>query len=267
MERYRVAPGSAVDLASVDPRATAEFSEGKQAGKKELVRLTTRLAELQHVMWAEGKHRLLVVLQAMDSGGKDGTIRRVFGPVNPQGVRVANFKAPSARELAHDYLWRIHRHTPGAGEIAVFNRSHYEDVLIVRVLDLVPEARWERRYEHIRAFEQLLADEGTTIVKFYLHISKDEQRERLQARLDDPTKNWKFNAGDLDHRALWDDYMKAFEAVLERTSTERAPWYVVPADRKWYRNLVVAQTLIETLERLDMKYPDPEPGLDQIVIE
>ena len=217
-------------------------------------------------MWAGDRHKLLVVLQAMDTGGKDGTIRRVFEGVNPQGVRVANFKAPTAIELAHDYLWRVHRQTPASGEIAVFNRSHYEDVLIVRVLDLVPPDRWQRRYEHIRNFEQLLVDEGTTILKFYLHISKDEQAERLQARLDDPTKGWKFNAGDLDHRELWDAYMEAFGVALGETSTPDAPWYVVPANRKWYRDLAVAQTIVTALEGLDMSYPDPEEGLDDVVI-
>ncbi len=267
MDRYRVRPGSRVDLSQWDPGDTAAFEGGKAAGKAELKRLVERLSQLQHLMWAEDRHKLLVVLQAMDSGGKDGTIRRVFGGVNPQGVRVANFKAPTRRELEHDYLWRIHRHTPGNGEIAVFNRSHYEDVLIVRVLGLVPQERWSRRYDHINHFERLLADEGTTILKFYLHISKDEQKERLQARLDDPTKNWKFNSGDLDHRARWDDYLAAFEAVLERTSSEHAPWFVVPANRKWYRNIVVARTIVDTLESLDMRYPDPEEDLDGIVID
>jgi PPK2 family polyphosphate:nucleotide phosphotransferase len=266
MQQYRIAPGTKVDLSAVDAAETSGFDGGKREAKDELKRLVGRLADLQHLMWAEDRHKLLVVLQAMDSGGKDGTIRRVFGGVNPQGVRVTNFKAPTDRELEHDYLWRIHAHTPGNGEIAVFNRSHYEDVLIVRVLGLVPAERWQRRYDHIRAFEQLLAEEGTTIVKFYLHISRDEQKERFQERLDDPTKNWKFNPGDLDHRARWDEYMAAFEAALERTSTESAPWYVVPADRKWYRNLVVARTLVETLEGLGMEYPDPEVDVSTFTI-
>ncbi len=267
MDRYRIAPGSTVDLAAIDTRDTSGFDGGKAEAKSELKRLVGRLAELQHLMWAQDKHKLLVVFQAMDSGGKDGTIRRVFGGVNPQGVRVTNFKAPTAEELAHDYLWRVHRHTPGNGEIAVFNRSHYEDVLIVRVLGLVPAQRWARRYDHIRAFEQLLVDEGTTILKFYLHISKDEQKERFQERLSDPTKNWKFNPNDLDHRGRWDDYMAAFEAAFEQTSTEDAPWYVVPADRKWYRNVVIARTIVDTLERLEMRYPEPEVDVSQYVIE
>jgi PPK2 family polyphosphate:nucleotide phosphotransferase len=202
----------------------------------------------------------------MDTGGKDGTIRNVFSGVNPQGIDVQNFKKPTDEELSHDYLWRIHAHAPTAGSLTVFNRSHYEDVLIVRVLGLVPQAVWGRRYEHINDFERMLADEGTTILKFYLHISPEEQAERLQARLDDATKNWKFNKGDLDHRKLWPEYMKAYEAMLSITSTEHAPWYVVPANRKWYRNIVVAQTIVDALERLDMRYPEPEEGLHQVTI-
>jgi PPK2 family polyphosphate:nucleotide phosphotransferase len=267
MDRYRIAPGTHVDLSTIDAADTSGFDGSKAEGRKELARLVERLAALQHLMWAEGKHKLLIVLQAMDSGGKDGTIRRVFGGVNPQGVRVTSFKAPTSEELAHDYLWRIHEHTPGSGEIAVFNRSHYEDVLIVRVLDLVPEPRWRKRYQHIADFERLLTDEGTTILKFYLHISKDEQKERFQERLDDPTKNWKFNPGDLDHRDRWGEYMDAFEEAFLHTSTEAAPWYVVPADKKWYRNIVIARTIVETLETLDMQYPEAEADLDGIEIE
>ncbi len=267
MDRYRIAPGTRVDLSTIDAADTSAFDGDKQEGRAELKRLVSRLAELQHLLWAEDEHKLLIVLQALDSGGKDGTIRRVFGGVNPQGVRVTGFKAPTDEELAHDYLWRVHQHTPGNGEIAVFNRSHYEDVLIVRVLGLVPEGRWQRRYQHIVDFERLLADEGTTILKFYLHISKAEQKERFQERLDDPTKNWKFKSGDLEHRARWDDYMAAFEEVFHRTSTEHAPWYVVPADRKWYRNIVIARTIVETLEGFDMQYPEPEMDLGNITIE
>jgi PPK2 family polyphosphate:nucleotide phosphotransferase len=194
-------------------------------------------------------------------------IRHVFDGVNPQGVKVASFKKPTPRELAHDYLWRIHPHTPGDGEIVIFNRSHYEDVLVVRVHGLVPADVWERRYDHINAFERLLADEGTTILKFFLHISKEEQRERLQARLDDPGKHWKFSLGDLDERARWDDYVAAYEAMLSKTSTPWAPWYVVPADRKWYRNLVIARVMVDTLEGLEMQYPPAEDDLDGVVIE
>ncbi len=264
MRQYRIEPGTPVRLADWDPDDTAGFDKLGVRGR--LAALRKRLAAQQRVMWAEGRHRLLVVFQAMDTGGKDGTIRKVFSGVNPQGVRVVNFKAPSGIELAHDYLWRIHRHTPGDGQIVVFNRSHYEDVLVVRVLGLVPQERWERRYEHINAFERLLADEGTTILKFYLHISKEEQAKRLRARLADPEKHWKFNVDDLATRERWDDYMAAFETVLSTTSTADAPWHVVPANHKWYRNLVVAETIVATLEGLGMEYPEPEEDLDGIVV-
>lgn len=266
MDRYRIKPGQELDLAVWDPSDRAAFSGDKSEGRRHLKTLRRRLAELQHLLWAEDRHKVLIVLQAMDTGGKDGTIRNVFSGVNPQGIDVVNFKAPTAEELSHDYLWRVHDHTPTAGSLTVFNRSHYEDVLIVRVLNLVPEEQWSRRYDHINAFEKLLADEGTTILKFYLHISENEQAERLQARLDDETKHWKFNKGDLEHRALWDDYMNAYAAALSRTSTEHAPWYVVPANRKWYRNIVVTKTIVDTLESLNMSYPEPEEGLDEIVI-
>jgi len=266
-DRYRAVPGSNVDLSAWDPDDAAGFTGGKRLGRAALKALTGRIAELQRVMWAQDRHKLLVVIQAMDTGGKDGTIRNVFGGVNPQGIHVANFKVPTPEELAHDYLWRIHQHTPGNGEIAIFNRSHYEDVLVVRVLGLVPEDRWRRRFDHIRAFEQRLVDEGTTILKFYLNISKAEQKERLQARLDDPSKNWKFNVGDLGVRAQWDDYMTAYEEALTLTSTEGAPWFIVPANRKWYRNLVIASTIVQTLESLQMSYPPPEDDLTGVVID
>ena len=266
MDRYRVAPGQQVNLAEWDPEDRSGFDGDKAAGQARLKGLRSRLAELQQLLWAEDKHKVLVVFQAMDTGGKDGTIRKVFSGVNPQGIDVYNFKKPTDEELSHDYLWRIHDHAPSAGSLSIFNRSHYEDVLVVRVLDLVPEERWGRRYDHINDFERLLSDEGTTIIKFYLHISPEEQAERLKARLDDETKNWKFNKGDLDHRKLWGDYMDAYEAVLSRTSTDHAPWYIVPANRKWYRNIVVAQAIVDTLEGLDMEFPDAEEGLDQVVI-
>jgi len=226
-----------------------------------------RLAELQQLLWADGTRAVLVVIQAMDTGGKDGTIRKVFSGVNPQGVDVTGFGVPSSEELSHDYLWRVHRRAPARGRIGIFNRSHYEDVLVVRVNDLVPQERWERRYDHIVDFERLLTDEGTAVVKIMLHISQDEQRERLQARLADPAKNYKFNPGDLDVRKQWDDYMEAYEEALVRTSSETAPWFVVPADRKWYRNLVVSQILIDTLEGMDLQYPVTEHDLAGIVIE
>jgi len=267
MDHYRVKPGSKVKLDMWDADSTGAFEGGKKDGKKALKPINERLEELQELLYAENKHKLLVVLQAMDSGGKDGTIRHVFDGVNPQGVKVASFKVPTAKELAHDYLWRVHPHTPGKGEIVIFNRSHYEDVLVVRVKGLAPKAVWSRRYDHINAFEKLLADEGTTILKFFLHISLDEQKERFQARLDTPHKQWKFSLGDLKDRALWPAYMKAYEDMLSKTSTSYAPWYIVPANRKWYRNLVIGTVMVETLEALKMSYPEPEEDLSTIEIE
>ena len=260
-DRYRVRPGTQLRLADISPRDTDAFDGDKDEGRARKQQLNARLEERQEALYAEGRHRLLVVLQAMDAGGKDGTIRSVFDGVNPQGVKVASFKKPTPKELAHDFLWRCHPHAPGVGEIAIWNRSHYEDVLIARVHDLVPEAQWRRRYEHIVAFEQLLADEGTTIRKFFLHIGKDEQRQRLQERIDDPKKRWKWNPADLDERRRWDDYQAAYEEAIAATSTEHAPWYVVPADRNWYRDLVVSEVLVETLESLDIRLPEGDSGI------
>jgi len=267
VEKYRVAPGAKIDLSAWDADDKGLFNGGKQQGQDALPALNQQLEALQELLYAEGRHKVLIVLQGMDTAGKDGAIRHVFEGVNPQGVKVASFKVPTQQELAHDYLWRIHQQTPGRGEIVIFNRSHYEDVLVVRVHNLVDADVWGRRYEHINAFEKLLADEGTTILKFFLHISKEEQRQRLQERLDTPEKNWKFSTGDLAERKLWDQYMAAYEAVLSKTSTAHAPWYIVPANRKWYRNLVISHVIIKTLEALDMRYPEAEPGLDKIVIE
>lgn len=267
VEQYRVKPGHKVKLSKWDPNDAQLFDGGKKKGKAVLPKLNAQLEALQELLYAEGKHKVLIVLQAMDSGGKDGTIRHVFDGVNPQGVKVASFKKPTPEELAHDYLWRIHKQTPGSGEIMIFNRSHYEDVLVVRVHNLVPPETWGRRYDHINAFEKLLADEGTTILKFYLHIDKDEQKERLQARLDEPEKNWKFAKADLAERARWDDYQHAYEEMLSKTSTAWAPWYIVPANRKWYRNLVISKVIIDTLEGLNMSFPAAEEGLADIVIE
>lgn len=264
---YRIHPGSALDLDAHQPDAKIGFEGGKKDGKAALPDLNRRLAELQRRLWADSSQSLLVVIQATDSGGKDGTIRHVFRGVNPQGVHVRSFKQPSTWELAHDYLWRVHKHTPELGAITIFNRSHYEDVLVVRVKNLVPEERWSKRYHHIREFERLLTDEGTTIVKLFLNISKEEQKERLQARLDEPDKNWKFSRGDLADRELWDDYREAYRVAIEETSTENAPWYVVPANRKWYRNLVVSSILIQTLESMGLRYPEPEEDLAGIVIK
>lgn len=267
MKHHLVEPGKKIKLAERDPQDTGDFKGGKEDGLKEIVKLNEKLQELQEVLYAEGKHKVLVVLQAMDTGGKDGAIRRVFDGVNPQGVKVASFKVPTPEEMAHDYLWRVHKVAPANGELVIFNRSHYEDVLVVRVHNYVPKEVWSKRYEQINAFEKLLAENGTTILKFFLHISKDEQKERLQARLDDPTKHWKFSLGDLGERKLWDDYQAAYEDALNKTSTEHAPWYVVPANRKWYRDLVISKVLVETLEGLKMKYPEPKDDLSGVVIE
>jgi PPK2 family polyphosphate:nucleotide phosphotransferase len=261
-----VQPGKAPKLADRSTNAKLGLT-GKTAGRAELARLHPYLFELQSRLYAEGTRSLLVVLQAMDAGGKDGTIRSVFSGVNPQGVRVTSYKAPAGRETMQDYLWRTHANAPGHGEIGIFNRSHYEEVLVVRVHELVPETRWRPRFRHIREFERELSDEGTTIVKFFLHISPDEQRQRLQSRLDTASKNWKFRAGDLDDRKLWPRFMEAYEEAIEETSTEWAPWYVVPADRNWVRNVAVSTVLVETLEAMDPRYPPPEPGIETITVE
>jgi PPK2 family polyphosphate:nucleotide phosphotransferase len=267
MDRHRVNHGSDFDLADHDPGDTGGFEGGKKEARAELVDLNRRLDDLQEQLYADGRHRLLVVLQGMDTSGKGGTIRRVFEGVNPSGVRVAPFKKPNEAELAHDFLWRIHPQVPTNGEMVIFDRSHYEDVLIVRVHDLVPPERWENRYRHIREFEQMLADEGTTIVKFFLHISRDEQAERLQARLDDPAKHWKFRLADLDERKHWDAYQAAFADAIRETARPHAPWYVVPADRKWYRDLVVCRAIIDALEGMDLTFPESPDDLTGAVVE
>ncbi len=264
MNRYRISPDTDVRLKDFDPDETKAWDGDKDEAKAKQVKLNARLDELQATLYAEHKHPVLIVIQAMDTGGKDGTIRAVFEGVNPQGVRVANFKTPTPIELEHDYLWRVHAQTPGKGQIVVFNRSHYEDVLVVRVHNLVSEDVWKKRYDQINAFERMLAEEGTTILKFYLHISPEEQAERLQERLDDPAKRWKFNPGDLEERKLWSQYRKAYEDMLSRTSTKWAPWYVVPANRNWYRNLVVSSVLVDALEKLDPQYPAFEGDVDEM---
>ena len=261
----RVHPGTRVKLAKVDPNATHGHS--KESAAAELEKGLARLTDLQDRIWAEGKRRVLVVLQGIDAAGKDGTLRHVMGAFNPQGCPVTGFKVPSADELAHDYLWRVHRRVPGSGEIGIFNRSHYEDVLVVRVHDIVPKSIWSRRYDQINAFERLLADAGTTIVKFFLYIDRDEQRKRFQSRLDDPTKHWKFRLGDLEERKRWDDYIAAYEDVLSRCSTAEAPWYIIPANRNWFRNLAVADILADTLDELDPRYPEPTEDLTGVVVE
>ena len=263
-DRYRVAPDDDVDLGRWPTADNGDWD--RDDAEKRTRELNKELEDLQELLYAQNVHKVLVVIQGTDTGGKDGTIRHVFDHVNPQGVKVASFKQPNTTELARDYLWRVHAQVPARGEITIFNRSHYEDVLVVRVHDLVPRSQWERRYDHINAFEKMLADEGTTIVKLFLHISKDEQRERLQARLDEPHKNWKFSLGDLSEREHWDDYQAAFTAMLDRSSTDHAPWYVIPADRKWFRNLLVSEIMVQTLTGLDMDWPDPEDDLEGVVV-
>ncbi|HEY8546041.1 MAG TPA: polyphosphate kinase 2 family protein [Acidimicrobiales bacterium] len=270
MRRYRITDGEGFELAGFDPDDTGDFEPGKGGKAKaraEVAELTAELDSLQERLYADGRHRVLVVLQGMDTAGKGGTIRRVFEGVNPSGVRVTAFKQPSEEELAHDFLWRVHPHVPRTGELVVFDRSHYEDVLIVRVRELVPEERWRARYRHIRDFEQMLVDEGTTIVKFFLHISRDEQAERLQARLDDPRKHWKFRLSDLHERQLWDRYQEAFEDAIAATATPSAPWVVVPANRKWYRDVVVGRELVRALRSLDLTYPPSPDDLTGVVVE
>jgi PPK2 family polyphosphate:nucleotide phosphotransferase len=242
--------------------AAPEDAPSKNDALENVERLGRRIDELQDVLYAEGKRALLVVLQGRDSSGKDGTIRKVFGPLDPLGIVVSSFKAPTPLELAHDFLWRVHQAVPPKGTIGVFNRSHYEDVLVVRVHQLVPEAVWRPRFEQINHFERMLTENGVTILKFFLHISRAEQRERLLARLEDPTKYWKFSAGDLGERDKWEAFTDAYEEAIARTSTPTAPWYVVPADKKYLRDLLVAQVVADTLERMELKYPGPPEGLE-----
>ena len=255
LDRYRIAPGTAPDLAG---RPTDETQGVEKDAAKDQTDDNLDLADdLQERLYAEDKRSVLFVLQAMDAAGKDSTIRSVFGPLNPQGVRVASFKAPSKKELAHDFLWRVHHKVPERGHIRVFNRSHYEDVLIVKVHEWASPETIERRYSHINAFESLLADAGTRVVKVMLHITKAYQLERFRRRLERPDKHWKFNPEDIAERGHWEDYQRAFEAAIERTSTEAAPWYVVPAETRWFRDLVISQILVETLEAINPQYPEP----------
>ncbi|MCA9840145.1 MAG: polyphosphate kinase 2 family protein [Trueperaceae bacterium] len=255
---YIVKPDSKVKLKRLNPNDTGKFpdsDEGKQRAYDLLDKQIARLASLQNLLYADGSRALLVVLQALDAAGKDSTIRRVFSGINPQGVRVTSFKAPTPEELEHDFLWRIHRQVPRKGMIGVFNRSHYEDVLVVRVKNFVAKKVWSERYEQINEFEELLTKSGTKIVKFYLHIDKNEQKERFEERLNNPEKNWKFNPGDMEDRKLWSDYEDAFEDVFSKCSSKDAPWYIIPANKKWYRNVIIAQVLIETLESMKLEYP------------
>jgi PPK2 family polyphosphate:nucleotide phosphotransferase len=263
-ERLRVKPGTEVDLRHFDPSET--YGRERKPAEPELAEGLVRLGELQDRLWAEARHAVLVILQGIDAAGKDGTIRHVMSAFNPMGCPVTSFKVPTDDERGHDYLWRVHRRTPAKGEIGIFNRSHYEDVLVVRVHELVPRETWSRRYDQINAWERTLVEEGTTIVKFFLAIDQDEQRERLRDRVDDPAKRWKFRRADLDERALWDTYRRAFEEALGRCSTEWAPWYLVPSNRKWFRNLAVADILADVIDDLAPAYPPGEPGIEGLSI-
>ncbi len=263
--RFLVKPGSRVKLDQIDPQYAGGYT--KDSAQPVLEKGLERLSSLQDRLWADSKRAVLVVLQGIDASGKDGTIRHVMGAFNPQGCPVTSFKVPTTTELAHDYLWRVHARVPAKGEIGIFNRSHYEEVLVVRVHKLTPPEVWKARYAQINAFEQLLTETGTTVVKFFLWIDRDEQRQRFQARYDDPTKRWKFSMGDLDERKLWTDYVAAFEDALSKCSTASAPWYVIPANRKWFRNLAVAEILGDVIEELNPQYPE-EPSLPKdLVIE
>jgi len=263
---YLVEPGKKLKLSKRSTDDTGKFKD-KSAAAGPTAKNLEKLDELQEELYAESKRALLVIFQAMDAGGKDGAIEHVFSGVNPQGCSVTSFKIPTHIEAAHDFLWRHHDAAPRRGMIGIHNRSHYEAVLVERVHELVPKSVWQSRYQRINEFERLLADEGTTILKFFLHISKAEQKSRLEKRLKDPHKNWKFNPGDLKERDRWNDYQQAYEDALEKCSTEHAPWFIVPADHKWFRNWVVSDVIVRTLASMKMKYPPPPPGLDKIVIK
>jgi PPK2 family polyphosphate:nucleotide phosphotransferase len=263
LERFRVRPGAKVKLDDIDP-AFKDHHESHEDAATEIEHYQKRLRELQDLLYAERRRSLLICLQAMDTGGKDGTINHVLAAMNPQGCRVAPFKQPSAEEAAHDFLWRVHRAAPAKGEVVIFNRSHYEDVLVVRVHDLVPKDTWSQRYERINAFEQGLVEHQTEILKFYLHISKDEQLARFKERLDDPTKQWKISEADYAERKLWGDYIEAYEDALSRCSTDHAPWFVIPSNHKWFRNLAVARIIVEHLEAIKLAYPRPTVDIEHI---
>jgi PPK2 family polyphosphate:nucleotide phosphotransferase len=264
--KLRVEPGARADIAGRDPGDKLSLDD-KAEGRERLAELHEKLGDLHNRLFAEARRSVLLVLQGIDASGKDGVIKSVFTGLNPQGCRVVSFRAPTVTELAHDYLWRVHAALPARGEIGIFNRSHYEDVVTVRLLKLVPEETWKRRPGHIREWERMLADEGTTIVKVFLNVSKEEQRIRFQERVDDPAKRWKFRKDDLEVRRRFDEYVAAWDDVVSETSTEWAPWYVVPADRNWVKAVAVAEILVQALERLDPRFPDPEPGVEGLTIE
>lgn len=262
-DSLRVKPGQALNLSRIDPAYKAQHLD-KAAALSEIKHYAKRLWELQYLLYAEGRHGLLICLQALDTGGKDGTIRHVLGYMNPQGCRVQAFKVPTPQEAAHDFLWRAHKAAPARGEVVIFNRSHYEDVLVARVHNLVPEKIWSKRYDAINAFEKMLVDNDTHVLKFYLHISKEEQLRRFKKRLKDPTRHWKISESDYAERAYWEQYQKAYEDALNRCSNQWAPWYVIPADHKWFRNLAISQIVVEYLEGLDMHFPAPRVDIDEI---
>jgi len=262
-KHFIVKPGSKLRLKDRDPGETF----GKKRNHKALEKTLDKLRKLQHLLYADRKCALLIVFQALDTGGKDGTISHVMSGVNPQGCQVTSFKTPTAEEAAHDFLWRVQKATPSLGNIGIFNRSHYEDVLVVRVHKLVPKNVWRKRYSLINDFEHLLIENRTTILKFFLHISKDEQKKRLEARIQDPTRNWKFSMADVQERQYWDNYMKAYEDALEKCSTDRAPWYVIPSNDKEFRNYVVAELIVQALEGMELKYPRPAVDISKVVID
>jgi len=263
LEQFKVRPGSAVKLKDIDPGYT-DRQESRDGAEKELAKCRERLLALQEMLYAERRRSLLICLQALDTGGKDGTINHVFAAMNPQGCRVAAFHEPSAEEASHDFLWRVHRAAPARGEVVVFNRSHYEDVLVVRVHNLVPKRVWAARYDLINDFEQGLIDNGTHVLKFFLHISSEEQLSRFRDRLDDPSKQWKISEADYTERNYWDAYMAAYEEAISRCSTEHAPWFIIPANHKWFRNLAVARIVVAYLETLGMSYPKPTVDIARI---
>ena len=262
-ELFRVKPGSKVKLDDIDPNFTAKHKNQKSALPK-LEKYTQKLRDLQYLLYAEGKQSLLICLQALDAGGKDGTINHVFWTMNPQGARVHGFKVPSKEEAEHDFLWRIHRQAPARGEVVIFNRSHYEDVLVVRVHNLVPKDVWSKRYDAINDFEKNLVANGTHILKFYLHISPDEQLRRFRQRLDDPARHWKISESDYSEREFWNQYKKAYEDAMSKTSTKHAPWFIIPSNHKWFRNLAVSKIVVETLESLHMNFPAPTVDINDI---
>ena len=268
LERYWVKPGSKLDLNALNPNEKTLFKgESKEDYGPQFQQILDELQELQKILYAQNKHRILVVIQAMDTGGKDGCIKSVFSGIDPQGIHVQPFKKPSEEELAHDFLWRVHQVVPRNGQLTIFNRSHYEDIIAVRVKKIFPDKVWKQRQRHVLEFERMLAEEGTTIIKIFLNISKEEQKKRLESRLANPEKHWKFHPDDLADRARWDEFMHAYEEVIEKTTTELAPWYVIPADRKWYRNLCVARIILEHLKQLNMEIPPIDWDPSKVIIE